>query len=988
MARKPTYEKLEHTENVLAFENDKFQIDMSRKRFLAKAMLVIGLPTVAFFGINDFMQGRYFVTSLDVFILIVLTCLCLGLYKSIQEKREYMIYRVCFTLFVILFGTIFIFAIGMEGKFDRTQLSYIYPILVFFLIGAKEGLLWALLFYCGMASLILFTDFEPIAIEELKTRFLFSFFMVSLLAYLSEYLVRSNQEKLFSIQGDLRKSENLYREAYGKLKDETEEHKQTEKSLRESEERFRHAFENANTGVCLVSADGRFLKVNDRLCEIFGHSKEKLEGMPVNDITHPEDVELSPEFFKRSISGEMENIVYEKRYIHGKGHIVWGQISSSIVQDPEGEPLYFISHVQDITQHKLAEEALKKSEEKFSKLFQASPAYISLATLEEGRFVAVNDAFTRVTGYEQSEVIGRTFREIGLWPDPHDRDDFIGQIEKDGRQYLQEVTLTRKDGGLIEGLWSVEKIELGGKDHLISMLIDITERKQIQEDLRESEQRFREMADLLPTIVCEIDMDLRVTYANSLAFETTGFTQEDFEAGINAMDLLHPGDREKAAKRIEQTVKGVKLNPAEYRLLRKDGSEIPVLLNSAPIYKDGEMVGIRACLVDIGEQNELQSRLQKAQRMEALGLMAGGVAHDLNNILSGIVTYPELILMGLPEDSPLRKPLKTMQESGMKAADVVSDMLTIARGATISKEVSNLNTIVKGYLASVEHQKLGKAFLSLTFKTDLDPGLLNVSCSKIHIEKALMNLVINASEAIEQRGTVSISTMNRYLDEPLKGYDDVTIGEYALLRVSDDGPGILPDDLDRVFEPFYSKKEMGRSGTGLGLAVVWNTIQDHDGYVEVKSSEKGTIFELYFPVTRERMAEEEEEVPLEDYLGHGERILVVDDEERQREIASGLLTQLNYNVEAVSSGEEAIEYVKEHPVDLIVLDMVMPRGINGRKTYEEIIKIRPKQKAIIASGYAKTREVDIAQRLGAGKYIKKPYILEKIGVAVKEELEK
>ncbi len=278
MARKPTYEKLEHTENVLAFENDKFQIDMSRKRFLAKAMLVIGLPIVVFFGIHDFMQGRYFVTSVDVFILIVLTCLCLGLYKSIQEKREYMIYRVCFTLFVILFGTLFVFAIGMEGKFDRTQLSYIYPILVFFLVGAKEGLLWALLFYCGMASFILFTDFEPIAIEELKTRFLFSFFMVSLLAYLSEYLVRSNQEKLFSIQGDLRKSENLYREAYGKLKDETEEHKQTEKSLRESEERFRHAFENANTGVCLVSADGRFLKVNDRLCEIFGHSKEKLEA--------------------------------------------------------------------------------------------------------------------------------------------------------------------------------------------------------------------------------------------------------------------------------------------------------------------------------------------------------------------------------------------------------------------------------------------------------------------------------------------------------------------------------------------------------------------------------------------------------------------------------------------------------------------------------------------------------------------------------------
>jgi CheY-like chemotaxis protein len=251
-----------------------------------------------------------------------------------------------------------------------------------------------------------------------------------------------------------------------------------------------------------------------------------------------------------------------------------------------------------------------------------------------------------------------------------------------------------------------------------------------------------------------------------------------------------------------------------------------------------------------------------------------------------------------------------------------------------------------------------------------------------------MNLVANASEAIEGSGTVTISTANRYLDEPLKGYEDVRIGEYAVLSVSDDGSGISAEDLERIFEPFYTKKVMGRMGTGLGLAVVWNTVQDLKGYINVKSSEKGTVFELFFPVTREEVTGIEEEVPLEDYLGHGEKILVVDDEERQREIASGILTRLGYNAEAVSSGEDAIEYVKANPVDLILLDMVMPKGINGRKTYEEIIKIRPGQKAIIASGYAKTKEVDMAQKLGAGKYIKKPYTLAKVGLAVKEELEK
>jgi len=388
------------------------------------------------------------------------------------------------------------------------------------------------------------------------------------------------------------------------------------------------------------------------------------------------------------------------------------------------------------------------------------------------------------------------------------------------------------------------------------------------------------------------------------------------------------------------------------------------------------------------EKIKLQDQLHRAQRMEALGLMAGGIAHDLNNILSGIVSYPELLLMDIPVDSPMRKPMETIKESGMRAVDVVADLLTIARGVATGKETLNLNTIVAEYLGSAEHEKLERTRSFIDFKAELNPDLLNLKGSSTHINKTLMNLVVNASEAIEGTGTVTISTTNQYLDEPLKGYEDVRIGEYAVLSVSDDGSGISAEDLEKIFEPFYTKKVMGRSGTGLGLAVVWNLVQDHNGYIDVKSSEKGTVFELYFPVTRDQIAEDKEAVPVAEYQGHGERILVVDDEERQREIASGMLTKLGYIAEAASSGEEAIEYVKEHPVDLIVLDMVMPKGINGRKTYEEIIKIRPDQKAIIASGYAKTKEVEMAQELGAGKYIKKPYTLEKIGIAVKEELGK
>ena len=213
--------------------------------------------------------------------------------------------------------------------------------------------------------------------------------------------------------------------------------------------------------------------------------------------------------------------------------------------------------------------------------------------------------------------------------------------------------------------------------------------------------------------------------------------------------------------------------------------------------------------------------------MESLGLLAGGVAHDLNNILSGIVSYPELLLLDLPEDSKFRKPIETIQASGHRAAAVVEDLLTVARGVATTKEPLNLNDLIGDYLHSPEFNKLKQFHPTVSIKTNLDSDLLNVSGSHVHIRKAVMNLVSNASEAIEDSGNVTISTMNRYIDRPLRGYDDVNIGEYVVLSVSDDGSGISSDDLERIFEPFYTKKVMGRSGTGLGLAVAWNVVQDH-----------------------------------------------------------------------------------------------------------------------------------------------------------------
>ena len=381
-----------------------------------------------------------------------------------------------------------------------------------------------------------------------------------------------------------------------------------------------------------------------------------------------------------------------------------------------------------------------------------------------------------------------------------------------------------------------------------------------------------------------------------------------------------------------------------------------------------------------------EEKLERLKKMESLGLLAGGVAHDLNNVLSGIVGYPDLILMDLPADSKLRKPIKVMQESGQRAAAIVQDLLTVARGVAVGREALNLNEVVRDYLSSPEFDKLRQFHPGVAIEDHLDEDLLNIKGSAFHVRKAAMNLVSNASEAIEGEGRVRVSTSNRYIDRPVKGYQDVPAGEYAVLTVEDSGPGIAPDSLHRIFEPFFTKKVMGRSGTGLGLTTVWNAVQDHHGFIDVTSGENGTRFTLYFPVTRDMVADKALSVPLAHLRGEGQTILIIDDVESQRDISCRMLQALGYQTEAVASGEAAVAYLKTHRTDLLLLDMIMDPGINGRETYARIKQVHPDQKAIIVSGYAETEQVAQTLAMGAGQFLKKPLLLEDLGVAVKREL--
>jgi len=388
----------------------------------------------------------------------------------------------------------------------------------------------------------------------------------------------------------------------------------------------------------------------------------------------------------------------------------------------------------------------------------------------------------------------------------------------------------------------------------------------------------------------------------------------------------------------------------------------------------------------LDDKVQAQEELNRAKRMESIGLMAGGVAHDLNNILSGIVGYPELLLHNLPKDSKLRKPIEAIRESGQRAAIVVEDLLTVARGAASVREHHELNSLIQEYLDSPECKKLKSLHPNITYHQQFAAAQSDLFCSPVHIKKCLMNLVINAAEAIVGSGKVTVSTYNTQLTAADSINNDLEEGNYVVLSIQDTGSGISNTDAAHIFEPFYTKKIMGRSGTGLGLTVVWNTMEDHSGKVLVESDENGTCFQLYFPVSQKKSVIQVKNDKVEEIYHISEHILVVDDEPHLRDIARQMLQTMGCNVNSVSSGELAVEFVKKNPVDLILLDMLMEPGMNGRQTYEEIIKLYPNQKAIIASGFSESDDVKATLRLGASGFIKKPYSMNQLGRAVKEAL--
>jgi len=653
--------------------------------------------------------------------------------------------------------------------------------------------------------------------------------------------------------------------------------------------------------------------------------------------------------------------------------------------------------LEEIEHRKKAEHALQENEKEYRSVFENTGTATVLVE-EDMTISKMNAKAQELAGCSKADIEGKL--KFTQFVTGEDRERMIRYHEgrrKQESEYPSEYTFKIEDKqGHARNVF-IQTSMIPGTKRSIASIIDITSRVQAETALRRSEEKYRNILENIEEGYFELDLEGNLTFFNNSLCKITGHSREELmridhrlNSGPDILEKLL-----QVFNQISRTAKPLILADLEIDL--KDGNVITVDLSASPIKTpDDKIVGFRGLMRDVSERKhaeqerrKLEKKLQQAQKMKAIGTLAGGVAHDLNNILSGIVSYPDLLLMDLPKDSPLYEPIKTIQESGKKAAAIVQDLLTLARRGVSISEVLNLNDIITEYLDSPQFAKLKSFHPLVEIRTQIDSALLNIKGSPIHLSKTVMNLVSNAAEAMPDGGTVLIKAENQYIDKPIRGYDDVEEGDYVVLTVSDTGIGIHPDEISKIFEPFYTKKVMGRSGTGLGMAVVWGTVKDHKGYIHVESGMgNGTVFKLYFPVTRKQHAQHQYDRQSVDYQGKGESILVVDDAQQQREIASKILSQLGYSVETVESGEQAVAFLEQNKVDLIVLDMIMPPGIDGLETYARIIQSNPKQKAIIASGYSETNRVKKAQQLGAGKYVKKPYTVQKIGLAVKAELAK
>jgi PAS domain S-box-containing protein len=512
----------------------------------------------------------------------------------------------------------------------------------------------------------------------------------------------------------------------------------------------------------------------------------------------------------------------------------------------------------------------------------------------------------------------------------------------------------------------------------------IQEHKQAQEALQESKERFRELAELLPETIFEMDINDNLTFVNRKAFDHFGYTQQDFDQGLKGLELFHPDDRSRIMQNAKKIMGGENIGLNEYTAMKKNKSTFPALIHSTAIYRNEKPVGMRGFIIDITETKRLEVQLQHAHKMEAIGTLTGGIAHDFNNILGIIIGNTELALDDVPEWNPAHSNLEEIKTAGLRAKDIVSQLLGFAHKTDQKLQPTKIVPVIRDSL------KFLRATLptSVTFRQNIQVSADTVLANSTQIHQIMLNLYTNAAHAMEESGgTLEISIQNLVLDNNSADiYPDLSPGNYVAIKVSDTGQGISPEIKDRIFDPYFTTKELGK-GSGLGLSVVHGIIQSHQGAISVDSEPgKGTTFNVFFPVIEEEAVIESKSV--EKFPTGNERILFVDDEKSIVKMARQILERLGYQVETKQNPVDALEsfHSKPEQFDLVITDMTMP-DMTGDKLVEHILNISPDMPTILCTGFSEKISEEKAQKLGIKAFVLKPLVKRDFAVTVRKVLD-
>ena len=749
-----------------------------------------------------------------------------------------------------------------------------------------------------------------------------------------------------------------------------------QQALQECEEKFAKAFQASPAPMCIVDIDGnaRFLAVNDAFADITGYQREELIGRTSAELglyCDPGDLAESRRRIVRE--GGYRNV--EIRFRRKNGDILIGLMSAESIEIDGA--FCAIAFAVDVTDERRAQQALRESEELYRQLFEVESDALLLLDQESGKLLAANRAATRLYGYTREELLSKNRTDLSAEP------ELTLRACTEMQNFTPVRWHKRKDGTIFQVEISSCYFDLKGRTVSITAIRDISDRRLMELALRKSEEKFHKAFQSNPAAIAIADLKSHKYIEVNGSFQAlTGYSRDEM-AGRSWDEVSLWVDHPHRDKSLALLMQEGKLLNCEFQFRRKDGVMRTGLLSAELLEIEGRPCAI-AATVDVTDRLRLEASLRQAQKLESVGRLAGGVAHDFNNLLTIINGYSEIILKATHSSDPVHLHAQEIKKAGTRAAGLTAQLLAFSRKQMIQPKPLDVNVIVTD--ADRMLRRLIGEDIRLT--TSLDPELGQVMADSDQIHQVIMNLVVNARDAMPDGGELKIATGNVDLDaSAVAAFTELVPGPYIMLTVSDSGIGMSEETKQNVFEPFFTTKEQG-AGTGLGLATVYGIVRQSGGWIDVLSTPgQGSKFRIFLPRVETRAAADQPGAGTAMDMSGEETVLLVEDQEEVRKYVVAILESYGYRVLEATDGDQASVIAQKHDgsIDLLLTDVIMP-GMNGKDLADQIRRSRPKLKVIFMSGYP----ADMIARRGVLEqdvaYLPKPFNPDSLATKVREVL--